>query len=123
MRDIELGELACAIVDLEVWRAFGYASFDHYCRERIGLAASSVATRVALTRRFGNVPEVRTALGPGRICYEAAALVARICGPMNVHAWIERATQRTVKLPTRSLALCFLGLSQPKCDTAPRSLP
>jgi len=62
MRDIELGELACAIVDLEVWRAFGYASFDHYCRERIGLAASSVATRVALTRRFGNVPGPH---GPG----------------------------------------------------------
>jgi len=59
--------------------------------------ASSVATRVALTRRFGNVPEIRTALGAGRICYEAAELIARICGPMNVQAWIERATQRTVK--------------------------
>jgi len=67
MRDIELGELACAIVDHEAWRTFGYASFDHYCRERIGLAPSSVATRVALTHRFGNVPEVRTALAAGRI--------------------------------------------------------
>jgi len=38
MRDIELGELACAIVDHEAWRMFGYASFDHHCRERIGLA-------------------------------------------------------------------------------------
>jgi len=96
MRDIELGELACYIVDREVWRTFGYASFDHYCRERIGLAPSSVATRVALTRRFGLVPEVRAALGEGRICYEAAALIARVAGPMNVQAWIERATQRTV---------------------------
>ena len=97
MRDIELGELACAIVDHEAWRMFGYASVDHYCRERIGLAPSSVATRVALTRRFGNVPEVRTALGAGRICYESAALIARICGPANVQAWIERATQCMVK--------------------------
>ena len=97
MRDIELGELACAIVDHEAWRTFGYASFDHYCRERIGLAPSSVATRVALTRRFGNVPEVRTALAAGRIAYESAALIARICGPNNVHTWIQRATQRTVK--------------------------
>jgi len=97
MRDIELGELACAIVDHEAWRAFGYASFDHYCRERIGLGPSSVATRVALTRRFGSVPEVRTALAAGRICYESAALIARVGGPTNVHAWIERATQPTVK--------------------------
>jgi len=97
LRDIELGELACFIVDHEVWRTFGYASFDHYCRERIGLAPSSVATRVALTRRFAVVPEVRAALAAGRIGYESAALIARICGPTNVHAWIERATQRTVK--------------------------
>ena len=97
MRDIELGELACAIVDHEAWRAFGYASFDHCCRERIGLGPSSVATRVALTRRFGNVPEVRTALAACRIAYESAALIARVGGPNNVHAWIERATQRTVK--------------------------
>ena len=96
VRDIELGELACAIVDHEAWRTFGYTSFDHYCRERIGLAPSSVATRIALTRRFAVVPEVRTALAAGRICYESAALIARVCGPMTVHAWIERATQRTV---------------------------
>ena len=43
------------------------------------------------------MPEVRTALGAGRICYESAALIARVSGPTNVHAWIERATQRTVK--------------------------
>jgi len=60
MRDIELGELPGAIVDHEAWRAFGCASFDPYCRERIGLAPSSVATCVALTRRFGNVPEARS---------------------------------------------------------------
>jgi len=121
MRDIELGELAGAIVDHEAWRAFGYASFDHYCRERIGLAPSSVATRVALTRRFGSVPEVRTALGADRICYEAAALVARICGPTNVHAWIERATQRTVKqlredIDATELLACLEGRSPTKLD-------
>ena len=101
LRDIELGELACTIVDREVWRTFGYASFDHYCRERIGLSPSSVASRIALTRRFTVVPEVRAALAAGRICYESAALIARAHrghgGPTNVQAWIEHATQRTVK--------------------------
>ncbi len=96
-RDIELGALACTIVDCEVWRTFGYGTFDHYCRERIGLAPSSVATRIALTRRFATLPEVRTALAGGRIHYESATLIARVSGPTTVHAWVERATERTVK--------------------------
>ncbi len=96
-RDVELGALACQVIDHEIWRVFGYASFDHYCRERIGLAPSSVTTRVALSRRMAGVPEVREALVNGRIGYEAAALVARVAGPQSVHAWIERATMRTVK--------------------------
>jgi|GEM_PF-4544201 len=46
------------------------AEIDRQIRSRrIGLAPSSVATRVALTRRFGSVSEVRTALGAGSICY------------------------------------------------------
>jgi len=97
LRDIELGELACSIVDHEVAKTFGYASFDHYCRERIGLSPSSVATRIALTRRFSMVPEVRTALAAHGINYESAALIARISSPATVGAWIERATQRAVK--------------------------
>ena len=96
-RDVELGALACEVIDHEIWRVFGYASVDHYCRERIGLAPSSVTTRVALARRLAGVPEVREALVHGRIGYEAAALVARVAGPQSVHAWIERATLRTVK--------------------------
>ena len=96
-RDVELGALACKVIDHEIWRVFGYTSFDHFCRERVGLAPSSVTTRVALTRRLESVPEVQDALVSGRIGYEAAALVARVAGPQSVHAWIERATQRTVK--------------------------
>ena len=96
-RDVELGGLACEVIDHEIWRTFGYASFDHYCRERIGLSPSSVSTRVALTRRLVSLPEVRSALVSGHIGYEAAALVARVAGVQSVHAWIERATLRTVK--------------------------
>ncbi len=96
-RDVELGALACKVIDHEVWRTFGYASFDHYCRERVGLAPSSVSTRVALSRRLAGLPELRAALVSGRIGYEAAVFVARVAGGQSVHAWIERATLRTVK--------------------------
>lgn len=97
-RDVELGELALVIADSGVWQTIGYASFDHYCRERIGLSPSSVATRVALVRRLAGLRQVEAALVGGRIGYEAAALVARVSGRATESAWVARAEARTVKL-------------------------
>ena len=97
-RDVELGELALRLSDSRVWQTLGYVTFDHYCRERIGLSPSSVATRVALVRRLAGLREVEAALMGGRIGYEAAALVARVCGRATEAAWVARAEGRTVKL-------------------------
>ncbi len=97
-RDVELGGLALEISDSGVWQTIGYASFDHYCRERIGLSPSSVATRMALVRRLATRREVERALVDGRIGYEAAALVARVSGPQTEAAWVARAAGRTVKV-------------------------
>lgn len=97
-RDVELANLAARACELELWRVLRFASFDHYCRERIGLSPSSVTTRVALAGRLARLPEVAHALVSGRIGYEAATIVARVAGPMTVHAWVERAAERTVKL-------------------------
>ncbi len=96
-RDVELAKLARLAAELELWRVFRFASFDHYCRERIGLSPSSVATRMALARRVESLPEVERALVTGRIGYEAATLVARVAGTTTVSAWVERAAERTVK--------------------------
>ena len=97
-RDVELGRLAESVIEKWIWEALGYVSFDHYCRERIGLSPSSVATRVALVRRLTRLAAVETALLGVRIGYEAAALIARVCGTANEAAWVARAASRTVKL-------------------------
>jgi len=56
-----------------------------------------VTTRVALSRRVGELPEIEAAVGAGRIGYEAATLIARVGGPRTVAAWVERAEALTVK--------------------------
>ncbi len=96
-RDLELADLARRCFEAEAWRRLGYASFDQYCRERVGLSPSSMATRVALSRRVTELPEIAGAVIAGRIGYEAAALIARVAGATTVEAWIERAERRTVK--------------------------
>lgn len=96
-RDLEIAALADQVMRLSIWQILGYANFDHYCRERVGLAPSGVAARVALGRRIGSLPAIGDALGLGRIGYEAASAIARVAGPETVEAWIERATRRTVK--------------------------
>ncbi len=96
-RDVELGRLARVIEDGAAWRGRGFASFDDYCREHIGLSPSSVVTRMVLARRLEWVPAIGEALERGRIGYEAAALVARVATVATAHDWIERAEDRTVK--------------------------
>jgi len=68
------------------------------CRERIGLAPSGIATRVALVRRLTRLPAVEAALIEVRIGYAAAALIARVSGAMTEAAWVARAEHLTVKL-------------------------
>jgi hypothetical protein len=97
-RDLELAELARQAVELGVWQALRYRSFDHYCRERIGLSPSSMAARVAFARRMGGLGAIADALADGRIGWEAASAIARVAGPRNVSDWIARAEVRTVKI-------------------------
>jgi len=97
-RDVELGRLAVSVLDRGIWETLGYVSFDHYCGERIGLAPSGIATRVALVRRLTQLSAVEAALIEGRIGYEAAALIARVSGTTNEVAWVARAEHLTVKL-------------------------
>ncbi len=96
-RDVELAQLAARAHESELWRVLRFASFDHYCRERIGLSPSSVTTRIALAGRLARLPDVAHALVNGRIGYESATIVARVASPQTVQAWVERAAERTVK--------------------------
>jgi hypothetical protein len=97
-RDLALGDLALRILEDRTWAVLRFASFDHYCRERIGLSPSGVATRIALVRRLSARSRVRDALIAAEIGFEAATLIARVAGPKTEAAWVARARERTVKI-------------------------
>ena len=71
-----VGHLALLVRTLGLWRDMGFASFAHYCTERLGLSVRNVQQRVALERRLHELPALRGALREGRVSYEQARVVA-----------------------------------------------
>jgi 5-methylcytosine-specific restriction endonuclease McrA len=75
-----VGHLAMLVLNVGLWRDMGFATFGHYCAERLGMAERTVAQRAALERRLYALPALRQALREGRVSYEQARLVARAAG-------------------------------------------
>jgi hypothetical protein len=74
--DDGFGHLAMLMRSLGLWRDVGFASFGHYCSERLGMAGRTVEQRIALEHRLQVLPPLRQAMREGRISYEKARLVA-----------------------------------------------
>jgi hypothetical protein len=93
--DEVFGHLALLVQYVGLWRDMMFASFGHYCAERLGMAERTVAQRTALERRFYCLPGLREALRAGRISYEKARLVASVADETSVAEWIARAERST----------------------------
>src|SRR3954470_7733563 len=63
--DEVFGHLAMLLRATDGWRRLGFASFAHYCDERIGMGARSVEQRAALERRLYEIPRLREACARG----------------------------------------------------------
>jgi len=91
-----LGHLGLVMKTFGLWRELGFASFDHYCQERLWMAPRTVEQRIWLERRFYHLPGLREALRSGRLSYEQARLVAREATPETLPDWVRRAEGMTV---------------------------
>ena len=60
--DEVFGHLAMLIRATDGWRRLGFASFEHYCSERVGMGVRAIAERAALERRLYEVPRLREAM-------------------------------------------------------------
>src|SRR5690349_6364842 len=89
--DEVLGHLAMLFLAMDGWRRLGFACFDHYCKERLGMSARAVEQRAALERRLHQLPKLRQAIVERRLSYEKARLIARYADESSVDGWIERA--------------------------------
>jgi hypothetical protein len=89
--DEVFGHLAMLIRAVDGPRRLGFASFEHYCSERVGLGVRAVAERAALERKLYEVPRLREAMRERKISYEKARLIARHADEASIADWIERA--------------------------------
>ncbi len=91
-----LGHLGLVMKSFGLWRELGFASFDHFCEERLWMAPRTVEQRTWLERRFYDLPGLREALRSGRLSYEQARLVAGEATPETLPDWVRRAEGMTV---------------------------
>src|SRR5438128_8951628 len=69
------------------WEPLGFASFGHYCEERLGMAERTVAQRIALERSLYRIPLLRRPLREKRVRYEEARVIARPAGGEGGEGW------------------------------------
>ena len=84
-----LGYCAYVVRSSGLWRIAGFASFAHYCKERLGLGVRTVEQRAALERRIWQVPALREARDGG-LSYEKVRLLSRL-PDCEIADWIPRA--------------------------------
>lgn len=90
-----VGQLAHAVREKALWSDLGFASFEHYCTERLGLSARTVEQRTWLEGRLRRMPRLREALQSGRVSYEKARIVAGVADERSLDGWIRRAERAT----------------------------
>jgi hypothetical protein len=90
--DRQVGYLANIVKRVRLWELVGFASFEHYCSERLGLGVRTVEQRAALEQRLWEEPLLRKAVEEG-LSYEKARLVSRYHSPGDVEIWIARARE------------------------------
>ncbi|MFL5435242.1 MAG: HNH endonuclease [Myxococcales bacterium] len=104
--DEVFGHLAMLLRAMDGWRRVGFASFAHYCDERVGMGVRTVEQRAALERRLYEIPRLREAMRERRISYEKARLIARHAEDDSIDAWIERGEHVPCITLRRELQAC-----------------
>jgi hypothetical protein len=101
--DEAFGHLAMLFRMLGLWRDAQFASFGHYCDERLHMARRTVEQRIWLERRFHELPALRKALRERRVSYEKARVIASHATDASVDEMIARAEGMTCIALRRAL--------------------
>jgi hypothetical protein len=91
--DRTLGYCAYMVRRSGLHRLAGFASFEHYCSERLGLSARAVEQRAAVEKRIWEVPALRAARDAG-LPYEKVRLLSRLPA-REIADWLPRARELT----------------------------
>jgi hypothetical protein len=91
--DRTLGYCAYMVKRSGLHQVAGFASFEHYCSERLGLAARTVEQRAAVEKSIWQVPALRAARESG-LAYEKVRILSRLPA-REIEGWIFRAWELT----------------------------
>jgi DNA-binding transcriptional MerR regulator len=84
-----------------IWHTAGFASFEHYCSERLGMAASTVERRAAVEKRLWQLPALRAARDAG-LSFEKVRLLLDLPEDER-EAWLPQANDLSVLQLRRKL--------------------
>jgi HNH endonuclease len=93
--DVLFGHLALLSQRMRCWWIAGFASFEHYCVERLGMALRTVEQRIALEERLHELPSLRAGMESGSVSYEQARIIAAHADRASVEVRIEQARRMT----------------------------
>jgi hypothetical protein len=95
--DTEMGTRLRRLVDLALHRDLGFASFDVYARERLGLSPAKARALVALERRAREHPELGRAYRSGELSWVRSLSILPVLGDPYTPDWVARAKAITVR--------------------------
>jgi hypothetical protein len=93
--DLTLGAHIAELQALRGWAVLGFASFEQWGRERLGLERSALWQKVRLAKQVERLPEVGDAVRRGALSQTGAGIIARVADHRTVGAWLERGVRRT----------------------------
>jgi hypothetical protein len=93
--DALVGHLALILKLTGLWRDMGFATFGHYCAERLWLAGRTVEQRAWLEHRLVDEPALRAAYRARKLTYEQARLLAGTLPSGTLETWIDEAQRLT----------------------------
>src|SRR6266404_5803231 len=102
--DWQLGRLLRLILDCRLYVLFGFASWSTYVRERLGISTRTAGLLVAIERKTWTSPALMEAYRSGTLSTVRALTIAPVVGDHDRDAWIERASEVTLRRLTDEVA-------------------
>jgi len=95
--DLDLARLLRNFHSLRLAQALGFAGFQEYAEERLGISSRRASRLVSLDRRLFFFPRIERAVRGGSIGTEAAWLLCKVATPEKTEdVWVDRARRRAV---------------------------
>jgi len=93
----DMGRLLRVVIDHHFYRSLGFASFDAYARERLGISTRKAWALAKLDRATSRSDDFARAYANGTLSWARALTLLPVLDRANAEAWVARADAVTVR--------------------------